>query len=198
MAYRAALLAASLAFPAGMALAQISIPEPPPEPEVVDPEVAAEELAKTVAELPPVDESVGTSYYLVQGSTLEGLEEAMRAKGPDALAGQGIWNVSYGLEPCTVSLSATISMPKLIGKSAFTDEDMIVWEEMLTALEAYQQEHVAIGREAATEVRSLNCTTEEEGGIEAVIAKYREKSAAMDESTENGAKSGVRLTTPEA
>ncbi|MEO0911895.1 MAG: hypothetical protein AAFY59_02755, partial [Pseudomonadota bacterium] len=108
MLHRAALWTCILAFAAPALLAtggaaQISFPRAEPEPEPVDPEVAAAELAETVATLPEVEDSVGFSYFLVQGTSLEGLDEAMRAKGPGALAGANIWNVTFALEPCTVS-----------------------------------------------------------------------------------------------
>ena len=133
----------------------------------------------------------------MQGDTLETLEVVMREKGPDNLAGENIWSVSWSPEPRTVSMSATISLPKLIGKRNFADEDLVIWDEMLVALEDYQNEHIAFGRGAADEIRSLNCTTEEEGGIDGVIAKWREKGAALDISTENGKTAGVTLERPQ-
>lgn len=196
--HRAALRTLVMASAASLLLAtashaQIVFPQPEPEPEVVDPEVAAAELAETVETLPEVEESVGFSYFLIQGSTLEGLDEAMRAKGPGALAGANIWNVSFAEEPCAVSMDATISLPKLIGKAKLTEADLIVWDEMLIALEAYHRQHVAIAQKAATAVRGLNCVSGAEGGIEAEITKFREESIALDESTSNGATVGVTL-----
>ncbi len=198
MLHRAAFLAVTLALCAGPLAAQISIPKPPPEPEPVDPEVAAAELAAVVETLAPVEESVGFSYFLVQGTTLEVLDEVMKDKGATTMAGQNVWNVSYGLEPCTVKMSATISLPKLIGKAKVADEDLVVWDEMLVAAEAYQREHIAIAQEAATDVRGRNCASEEDGGIEGVIATYRAKSVELDESTKNGATVGVTLIKPDS
>ncbi|MEO0387162.1 MAG: DUF922 domain-containing protein [Pseudomonadota bacterium] len=146
--------------------------------------IAAMPALAQEADTPPVEESVGFSFYIVQGPSLAVIEEVMVAKGGGA--GADVWQVSAS-ETCAVALSATVALPKLIGKRNLSQSDVEIWETMLDALEAYQQRHVAIGREAAAAVRAASCGAETETEpaqtLDALLEPFREKSRQLDVET---------------
>ncbi|MEM1267145.1 MAG: DUF922 domain-containing protein [Pseudomonadota bacterium] len=146
------------------------------------------------APLPPVEERIGYSYYIVQGPTLDVVSEVMVAKGP--ANGAALWQVT-ATPDCAVSLNATYTLPKLIGKRDFEDLDIAAWEGMLDALELYQGRHISIAQEAASAVREARCTTEDGGGVDAILAPFLERANALDAETENGRTDGVTLELPE-
>ena len=143
--------------------------------------------APAAAKDPYVSNKIIKETYTVTSSTLTGLIDEMRQKGPNGYWGYAKTNWRWS-SSCQMRFWATITMPKHKNLNRLSAQDRKIWQDMLDALWEHEMGHVEIGRAWAAEIKRANCKN-----VDAINAKHRGNDAAFDRRTKHGKLQGVTL-----
>ena len=126
-------------------------------------------------------------HYPVSGSNLGELRREMAQNGPEGFWGYTRWWIEWS-NRCKVTLTITITMPRLEQPERLSPRDLGIWQRMEAALYAHERLHAAHGIAAAREIHEANCRN-----ARAIINRWAEQDRILDQTTRNGRTQGVRL-----
>jgi len=134
----------------------------------------------------PVD--LTYEYYLVTGSSLDEVEAAMFANGPNGFWAYTTHQVTWDGD-CNLTVTATIILPELDENADLYDEEFAEFDRMIEALDAHELGHVDFGIGFAEEVQSLGCAMD----TSAVQEPWLAAEIQYDADTQHGYLDGVYL-----
>lgn len=126
-------------------------------------------------------------HYPVSGSNLGELRREMGQNGPNGFWGYTRWWVQWS-QRCEVTLSITITMPRLEQPERLSQRDLGIWQRMEAALLAHERQHAGHGIAAAREIHEAGCRN-----ARGIINKWARQDRILDRTTRNGRTQGVRL-----
>lgn len=126
-------------------------------------------------------------HYPVSGRNLGELRRDMAQNGPEGFWGFTRWWIEWS-GSCEVSLSITITMPRLESPERLSARDLAIWQRMEAALLAHERLHAAHGIAAAREIHDARCRN-----ARSIIDKWAEQDRILDRTTRNGRTQGVLL-----
>lgn len=126
-------------------------------------------------------------HYPVSGSNLGELRREMAQNGPEGFWGFTRWWVQWN-KRCEVTLSITITMPRLEEPERLSARDLDIWQRMEAALLAHERLHAAHGVAAAREIHDAGCRNARK-----IINKWARQDRVLDRTTRHGKTQGVRL-----
>ncbi len=134
---------------------------------------------------PTIKETV--KHYKISGKSLNKLKSQMRRYGPKGFWGYAQWFVEWTAD-CRVSVTVTITMPKLRNPSKTPAHVRKEFDEMYVALLAHERNHGKNGIRAAQEVEQAKCRN-----TDPIFAKYNKADKDYDRRTKHGFTEGVKL-----
>ena len=126
-------------------------------------------------------------HYPVSGDNLGELRREMEQNGPNGFWGYTRWWIEWS-KRCEVTLTTTITMPRLEQPERLSARDLVIWQRMEAALYAHERLHAAHGIAAAREIHQAGCRN-----ARAIINKWARQDRILDRTTRHGRTQGVRL-----
>ena len=133
--------------------------------------------------------AVTYEYYSVTGSSLQEVQDAMGANGPQGFWAYTTWNVSWTGD-CTIRVDVTMTLPALDEYADLYDEEFAEWDRMIEALEEHEFGHVGSGIGFAHDIESISCDVPD---VAAVQAPWLQNDIDFDVETEHGINQGATL-----
>jgi len=131
---------------------------------------------------------VSYTVYELSGDTLPEIWDEMNQNGPKGYAAYTTWYVNWTAD-CTLSVSASITLPELGDDAYLSEEDEEAFLTMLSNLEDHELTHVGIGYAFAEAVQAMEC----QGDTDAVLQEHLEMERQYDRDTEHGRTEGAWL-----
>lgn len=126
-------------------------------------------------------------HYTVSATTIAGLKQEMRQRGPNGFWAFTEWYVRW-TGSCRLSVEVTYTMPKHANPGAMPAAVRQKWDAMLRALTAHEENHGRHGIMAAQEIEADGCRNGD-----AIIRKYNARDKNYDKKTRHGMTEGVVL-----
>ncbi|MEM0977348.1 MAG: DUF922 domain-containing protein [Pseudomonadota bacterium] len=141
--------------------------------------------ATTVVAGPKVSEQI--NHYTIKGDSAIGLRAQMSTKGPQGYWGYSEWWVEWDAS-CNVSVTVTITMPKLSANSGASDELKADFQRMYDNLLIHERQHGQHGISAAEDILAAGCRN-----TDPIFAKWNKADRDFDLRTDHGRNEGVVL-----
>ncbi len=134
-----------------------------------------------------IDVSIEQKEYLVSGNSIGAVRAELAAKGPNGFWGLAEWYVQWDGD-CNVSLTATITMPRLFRPEQLSTRERAIVDRMIALLQQHEDNHVEFGRVAANEIYAANCV-----GAYDILNRQIDANNAYDVTTNHGQREGIFL-----
>lgn len=126
-------------------------------------------------------------YYSIYGSTAAELREQMSRKGPRRHWAYVRWYVKW-TEECDVTLTLDIDLPYWKDKKSGPLGLQTKWDKMFEVLLKHEMQHREHGRQAAFEIKKMNCL-----GANSIVRSWSREDTNYDSMTGHGRREGVVL-----
>ncbi len=134
---------------------------------------------------PKVTEKV--EHYLVSATTLRGIKNEMKAKGPNGYWAEARWLVTMSGR-CDLQVEITYTLPKHKNPQAMSANVRAMFDKMQANLIAHEKQHGQNGINAAKEAARSGCKN-----TARIMKKYNKADRDLDRRTRHGRTDGVRL-----
>ena len=131
--------------------------------------------------------SVKNKTYTVDATSVQGLKQQMKQRGPNGYWAYTDWYVRW-TGSCKLSVEITYTMPKHKNEDKMDAATRKRWKAMVSALKAHEEKHGAHGVQAAREIEQTRCANGD-----AVIKKWSKQDEVLDKRPRHGATEGVVL-----
>jgi len=148
--------------------------------------VAALLFAAPAAADPKV--TVTTSYYTVDGNSVDELRDQMNRNGLKGFWAYTSWYVSWSAA-CHVSLRIVYTLPRWRSRDVAPAELRTKWDKFLASLITHERGHGTHGRNAASEIDHSRCATNP-GNI---IRRWANQDRTYDITTRHGRTQGAEF-----